>query len=72
MTRTRSSSRSCPKRLLPEAQFRRGAGCEHCNNTGFSGRLPVTELLVADEPLREAVSKKMPTLRWRKLPSDKA
>jgi type II secretory ATPase GspE/PulE/Tfp pilus assembly ATPase PilB-like protein len=50
-----------PEELLPEAQFRRGAGCEKCNNTGFSGRLPVTELLVVDEPFREAVLKKMST-----------
>lgn len=47
--------------LLADAQFRRGAGCEECNQTGFSGRLPVSELLVATEPFREAVLKKVPT-----------
>jgi len=46
---------------LPEAKFHRGAGCEHCVNTGFKGRLPVSELLAVDEPFREAVLKKMPT-----------
>ncbi len=50
-----------PESLLAEAQFRQGAGCEHCNQTGYAGRLPVSELLVADEPFREAVLKKMPT-----------
>ena len=50
-----------PEAHLPEAQFRRGAGCDQCNQTGFSGRLPVSELLVANEPFREAVLKKMPT-----------
>ena len=56
-----------PEELLTDAQFRRGAGCEHCNQTGYSDRLPVTELLavsellVVDEPFREAVLKKMPT-----------
>jgi type II secretory ATPase GspE/PulE/Tfp pilus assembly ATPase PilB-like protein len=50
-----------PEALLPEAQFRRGTGCDGCHNTGFSGRMPVTELLVTDEPFREAVLKKMPT-----------
>jgi type II secretory ATPase GspE/PulE/Tfp pilus assembly ATPase PilB-like protein len=50
-----------PEELRSQAQFRRGAGCEKCNNTGFSGRMPVTELLVADEPFREAVLKKMST-----------
>ncbi len=50
-----------PEPLLPTAKFRRGAGCEHCVNTGFKGRLPVSELLTVDEPFREAVLKKMPT-----------
>jgi type II secretory ATPase GspE/PulE/Tfp pilus assembly ATPase PilB-like protein len=50
-----------PEALLPEAQFRRGAGCEHCYNTGFAGRMPVTELLAVTEPFREAVLKKMQT-----------
>jgi type II secretory ATPase GspE/PulE/Tfp pilus assembly ATPase PilB-like protein len=50
-----------PEELRSQAQFRRGVGCEKCNNTGFSGRMPVTELLVVDEPFREAVLKKMST-----------
>jgi type II secretory ATPase GspE/PulE/Tfp pilus assembly ATPase PilB-like protein len=50
-----------PEELVGQAQFRRGAGCDQCNQTGFSGRLPVSELLVANEPFREAVLKKMPT-----------
>jgi len=50
-----------PEELVAEAQFRRGAGCDQCNQTGFSGRIPVSEFLVATEPFREAVLKKMPT-----------
>jgi len=50
-----------PEELVSRAEFRRGAGCEQCNQTGFSGRLPVSELLVVDEPFREAVLKKVPT-----------
>src|SRR6266581_1235234 len=50
-----------PEALLVEAQFRRGTGCEQCTQTGYSGRLPVSELLVVNEPFREAVLKKMPT-----------
>jgi type II secretory ATPase GspE/PulE/Tfp pilus assembly ATPase PilB-like protein len=56
-----------PEALLPEAQFRRGTGCDGCHNTGFSGRMPVTELLVVDEPFREAVLKKMPTSALEKI-----
>jgi type II secretory ATPase GspE/PulE/Tfp pilus assembly ATPase PilB-like protein len=50
-----------PEEFLAQAQFRRGTGCEQCNNTGFSGRLPVTELLAVSEPFREAVLKKLQT-----------
>jgi type II secretory ATPase GspE/PulE/Tfp pilus assembly ATPase PilB-like protein len=50
-----------PETLLAQAQFRRGAGCEQCMNTGYKGRLPVSELLAVTEPFREAVLKKLPT-----------
>ncbi len=50
-----------PEALRAQAQFRRGAGCEHCTHTGYAGRLPVTELLAVDEPFREAILKKMTT-----------
>jgi type IV pilus assembly protein PilB len=32
-----------------------GPGCEHCKFTGYSGRLPVTELLTPSEDLRDAI-----------------
>ena len=50
-----------PEPLLAQAQFRQGTGCEHCLNTGYSGRVPVSEFLMATEPFREAVLKKLPT-----------
>ncbi len=50
-----------PEELMPEAQFRRGAGCDQCNQTGYSKRMPVTELLAVTEPFREAVLKKLQT-----------
>ena len=50
-----------PEALRPQAQFRRGAGCDHCNQTGYAGRVPASELLVVSEPFREAVLKKVPT-----------
>jgi general secretion pathway protein E len=50
-----------PEALVAQAQFRRGAGCDQCHQSGYSGRLPVSEMLVVDEPFREAVLKKMPT-----------
>jgi type II secretory ATPase GspE/PulE/Tfp pilus assembly ATPase PilB-like protein len=50
-----------PESMRPQAQFRRGVGCDQCVQTGYAGRVPVCELLVVTEPFREAVLKKMPT-----------
>ncbi len=50
-----------PEEFVSQAQFMRGTGCEQCTQTGFSGRVPVCEFLLATEPFREAVLKKMPT-----------
>ena len=51
--------------LTPEqidvAQFRKGAGCEHCLDTGFQGRTALTEILVVDEVIRDSVLQKLPT-----------
>ena len=43
---TPSQLKLVPESLLPQAQFRRGPGCDQCNQTGYSGRVPVSELLV--------------------------
>jgi type II secretory ATPase GspE/PulE/Tfp pilus assembly ATPase PilB-like protein len=56
-----SQLKMVPEPFLGNAQFRRGTGCDHCAQTGYSGRLPVSELLLANEPFREAVLKKVPT-----------
>jgi|TARA_B100001971_G_C18227896_1_gene561835 type IV pilus assembly protein PilB len=47
--------------LLAQDGFYRGAGCAACNETGFGGRSSITELLVCDEDVREAVMLKKPT-----------
>jgi len=50
-----------PAEMVEDASFRRGAGCRECAETGFQGRSSLTELLVVDEPIREAVLQKTPT-----------
>lgn len=46
---------------IEAAQFRRGTGCDRCMNTGFNGRTALTEMLVVDEILRDAILQKLPT-----------
>jgi len=58
---TPSQLKVVPESFIPQAQFRRGLGCEQCHQSGYAGRLPVSELLLVNEPFREAVLKKMPT-----------
>lgn len=38
-----------------EASYVLGRGCHHCNNTGYSGRMGVYELLELDEPMLQAL-----------------
>jgi type II secretory ATPase GspE/PulE/Tfp pilus assembly ATPase PilB-like protein len=38
------------------ARYRRAIGCDACAGTGYKGRTGVYELLVPDEPLREAIA----------------
>ena len=39
------------------AEFKQGAGCPHCNNTGYQGRIGVYELLEIDERLSPALAR---------------
>src|SRR5438094_976443 len=45
-SKTRSSGRS------PASA---GPGCEHCKHTGYSGRVPIAELLTPSDELRDAI-----------------
>lgn len=53
--------RTVPPEALEVAQFHRGAGCDQCMGTGFSGRTAVTELLNVTQIFRDAVMQKLPT-----------
>jgi type II secretory ATPase GspE/PulE/Tfp pilus assembly ATPase PilB-like protein len=44
--------------LEPEGTFYEAVGCEGCGGTGFKGRMPIHELLVVDDQLREVLSQK--------------
>ena len=56
-----SLMRLLPPEALEAATLRRGVGCAECLHTGFSGRTAVTEMLVVDEVLRDAILQKLPT-----------
>lgn len=53
-----------PESAISDASWRRGGGCETCNHTGFAGRTALAEMLVVNEPIRDAIMEKT---RTRKL-----
>ena len=50
-----------PEAFVEETTFYTGAGCDNCSQTGYLGRVAVTELLNSNEPLREGVIQKLRT-----------
>jgi general secretion pathway protein E len=46
---------------LPDGRYHEPVGCELCDHTGFTGRVPIAELLVVDSGIRSAVNERRPT-----------
>jgi general secretion pathway protein E len=46
---------------LPSVTFFEPKGCDYCEGTGFTGRQPISELLVVDGALRAAINDSRPT-----------
>lgn len=44
-----------------ELRLFRPVGCETCERTGYSGRVPLHEILEATDPLRAAIRERAPT-----------
>lgn len=40
-------------KIKPGTVFYEGKGCQHCRNTGYSGRLGITEILIIDDAVRD-------------------
>lgn len=54
--------------LIEEGEiFWRGDGCESCNGSGYSGRICINEVLVANEKIKEAILRKATSLELKKL-----
>jgi general secretion pathway protein E len=43
---------------LPKQPFYENVGCEYCDNTGFIGRVPITELVIVDADLERAIQER--------------
>jgi type II secretion system protein E len=50
-----------PEDEITTAKFWRGAGCEHCRQLGYQGRMGIYELLVLNESLRPLILSRAPS-----------
>jgi type IV pilus assembly protein PilB len=51
---------------IKHATFMRGRGCNHCNHTGYRGRLGIFEMLRMTGAMREMTFKREPTQTIRR------
>ncbi len=59
-----------PENFVEETTFYTGAGCANCFQTGYQGRMAVTELLNSSEPFREGVIQKLRTSKLHDIAID--
>ena len=45
---------------LPTVEFYEGRGCDNCEGRGYSGRLPIAELLLVSEAIQNAIQDRLP------------
>jgi type II secretion system protein E len=49
-----------PEDEIETAKFWKGAGCEHCRQQGYQGRMGIYELLILDEAIRPLILNRSP------------
>ncbi|HEY4284453.1 MAG TPA: GspE/PulE family protein [Chthoniobacterales bacterium] len=50
------------RRDIGQRQFFYGEGCETCNQTGYKGRIGIYELMRINDPIRELINQRAPTV----------
>ena len=55
-----------PARMAEQAEFMRGAGCGHCQNKGYRGRLGIYELMMMTPKIRQLVFEGKSSVEIRK------
>lgn len=45
----------------------KGAGCQSCNKSGYRGRIAVHEVMILNDPLRDAIMKRKTSIELRKI-----
>jgi type IV pilus assembly protein PilB len=63
LLRTLSKDNSVPS----DAVFYRGRGCKKCVGTGYSGRLPIYEIMIVTPALAEGIENGLPATKLRQI-----
>jgi type IV pilus assembly protein PilB len=53
--------------IPPDAVFYRGRGCKKCLGTGYSGRIPIYEIMVVTPAMAEAIESGLPVTKLRQI-----
>lgn len=61
------SNATISKMINKESVIYRGEGCAECNGSGYSGRICIKEVFVADDEIREAILKKASANELKKI-----
>ena len=69
MNRTKSLLKTlCKDRKPPaDAIYYRGRGCKKCLGTGYSGRIPIYEIMVVTPALAEGIENGLPHTKLRQI-----
>ncbi len=59
--------REIPKEVDLEGPYYMGTGCDACAGTGYSGRVPIYEILVVTPALEKAIEEGLPTSKLREI-----
>ncbi len=61
--------REVPKEVDLVGPYFASRGCEHCGGTGYSGRVPIYEIMVVTPQLEKAIESGLPSSRLREIAS---
>tara|TARA_R110002049_G_scaffold27321_2_gene94122 strand:- start:236700 stop:238394 length:1695 start_codon:yes stop_codon:yes gene_type:complete len=59
--------RGIPDEVDLDGPYYTGRGCEQCNGTGYSGRIPIYEIMVATQELEAAIESGLPSSKLREI-----
>lgn len=67
LLRTLFEGRAIPAEIDRKGPYYTSRGCDHCGGTGYSGRLPIYEIMVVTPQLEKAIESGLPSSKLREI-----